>query len=196
MAETRRASRAKQRGWACLPCSRCPSSPEVLAVGEEEEDHLHLHAGEMRLDHANQDPPFLRPTLPGLSGRVVDVVCVKSEKSDVYVLVGTLLLYSTLRPLVHRLFPRAHCTLYGAGHACATRKPYDILTPAPRRGADTAHTQMGRGRVHTRHLLESTHTSTNKHKQTARPDKVQCGFTPWRRPRPLTRTPRRVPLQH
>ena len=34
--------------------------------------------------------------------------------------------------------------------------------------------------LHTRHLLESTHTNTNKH--TARPDKVRCGLTPWRRP--------------
>ena len=30
-----------------------------------------------------------------------------------------------------------------------------------RRGANTAHTQMGRPTVHTRHLLESTHTITN-----------------------------------
>ena len=42
-----------------MPCSRCPSSvkkEEVLAVGEEEEDHL--HAGGMRLDHADQGVPL------------------------------------------------------------------------------------------------------------------------------------------
>ena len=47
-----------------MPCSRCPSSDqrqeqEVLAIGEEEEDQL--HAGGMRLDHADQGVQ-----LPGL----------------------------------------------------------------------------------------------------------------------------------
>jgi hypothetical protein len=56
-----------------------------------------------------------------------------------------------------------------------------------RRGADTAHTQMGRPPVHTRHLLESTHTNThtNTNKHTTWPDKVRCGrcgLTRWRRP--------------
>ena len=36
--------------------------------------------------------------------------------------------------------------------------------------------------VHTRHLLESTDTNTHKQTHTARPDKVRCGITPWRRP--------------
>jgi hypothetical protein len=46
---------------------------------------------------------------------------------------------------------------------------------------------MGRPTVHTRHLLESTHTNTHKHKHdkhTTWPDKVRCGLTPWRESAP------------
>jgi hypothetical protein len=57
------------------------------------------------------------------------------------------------------------------------------------RGAYTHGTHTGWDGLHTRHLLESTHTNTHKHTQTqtntqrsARPDKVRCGLMPWRRP--------------
>ena len=61
VAEARRISRkAKRLGLLAVrsvPVQR--QEEEVLAVGEEEEDHL--HAGGMRLDHADQGVP-----LPGL----------------------------------------------------------------------------------------------------------------------------------
>jgi len=48
-----------------------------------------------------------------------------------------------------------------------------------RRGVPTRHTHKWDG-LHTRHLLQSTHTNTHKH--TMQPDKVQCGLMPWRHP--------------
>ena len=66
-----------------------------------------------------------------------------------------------------------------------------------RRGADTAHTQMGRPTRHIRgtysRVHTQTHTNTNKH--TTWPDKVRCGLTPWRRPPHQRRAPRPHPQQ-
>ena len=50
----------------------------------------------------------------------------------------------------------------------------------------TAYTRGTYSRVHTQ-----THTNTNK--RTARPDKVRCGLTPWRRPPHQRRAPRPHP---
>jgi hypothetical protein len=68
-----------------------------------------------------------------------------------------------------------------------------------RRGANTAHTQMGRP-TYERHLYtrEYTHTNTHKHKQThnvARQSTVRCGLTPWRRTPHQRRAPRPHPQQ-
>ena len=67
MAEARRISlKAKRLGLLVVqsvPVQR--QEEEVLAVGEEEEDHL--YAGGMRLDHADQGVP-----LPGLYLLVVE----------------------------------------------------------------------------------------------------------------------------
>jgi len=71
-------------------------------------------------------------------------------------------------------------------HGVQNQPKTHILTR--RRGADTAHTHKWDG-LHTRHLLESTHT--NKH--TTWPDKVRCGLTPWRRPPYQRRAPRPHP---
>jgi hypothetical protein len=65
-----------------------------------------------------------------------------------------------------------------------------IFVLTRRRCADTAHTHKWDG-LHTRHLLESTHTTThtNTNKHTTWPDKVRCGLTPWRRPPHQRRAP-------
>ena len=67
MAEARRISRkAKRLGLlAVQPVPVQRQEEELLAVGEEEEDHL--HDGGMRLDHADQGVP-----LPGLYLIVVE----------------------------------------------------------------------------------------------------------------------------
>ena len=67
MAEARRISRqAKRLGLlAVQPVPVQRQEQEVLAIREEEEDHL--HAGRMRLDHADQGVP-----LPGLYLIVVE----------------------------------------------------------------------------------------------------------------------------
>ena len=67
MAEARRISRKSKRlgllAVQSVPIQR--QEEEVLAVGEDSEDHL--HAGGMRLDHADQGVP-----LPGLYLIVVE----------------------------------------------------------------------------------------------------------------------------
>ena len=67
VAEARRISRKSKRLGllAVQPAPVQRQEEEVLAVGEEEEDHL--HAGGMRLDHADQGVP-----LPGLYLLVVE----------------------------------------------------------------------------------------------------------------------------
>ena len=67
VAEARRISRkAKRLGLlAVQPVPVQRQEQEVLAIREEEEDHL--HAGRMRLDHADQGVP-----LPGLYLLVVE----------------------------------------------------------------------------------------------------------------------------
>jgi len=67
VAEARRISRkAKRLGLLAVQSVAVQrQEEEVLAVGEEEEDHL--HAGGMRLDHADQGVP-----LPGLYLLVVE----------------------------------------------------------------------------------------------------------------------------
>ena len=67
MAEARRISRkAKRLGLLAVHSVAVQrQEEEVLAVGEEDEDHL--HAGGMRLDHADQGVP-----LPGLYLLVVE----------------------------------------------------------------------------------------------------------------------------
>ena len=52
-------------------------------------------------------------------------------------------------------------------------------------GVPTRHTQHTNGTAYTRGGTYSrvhTQTHTHTHKRTARPDKVRCGLTPWRRP--------------
>ena len=73
-----------------------------------------------------------------------------------------------------------------------TRVGFQVVSYAYLRsgGVPTRHTHRSDG-LHTRHLLESTHTNTNK--RTARPDKVRCGLTPWRRPPHQRRAPRPHP---
>jgi hypothetical protein len=67
VAEARRISRKSKRLGllAVQPAPVQRQEEEVLAVGEEEEDHL--HAGGMHLDHADQGVP-----LPGLYLLVVE----------------------------------------------------------------------------------------------------------------------------